>query len=306
MIHLERCQNKHRKFQCTFEEWVDELAQGGIQKEPPPADDASVAADVGRGGGGGGGATAGPGNNSTIQQSSTRSRSIASNNKGNKSEGSNTSKKSKEGGTTYDGAPTAGGASSSSPGTVTVAAAAAATVVVDESDNAFMISNEHFKSQHAIAQMEEMHYHYRLRMTSATDRQFFWKNLVKFREIVTNVEGDGGQGKHRSPNDDGGDVLDGPALSASGDGNTTTTTTTTMTTGTGGTKEMKRKKTVEEKFLAIPNRTIDLLAALYHKDLELWQQFLDHGTPRQPGAERTMYDYYLERKHRQNEEEGRS
>lgn len=208
MIYLDVCKNRKR-FQCTFAEWVDELARGGV------------------------------GNGAATNSSNSNSTSMAD-------------------------------------------VDTNIIVVVEESRNKLMSGNEHFKSQHSIAQMDRMHYHYRLRMTSERDRRYFWKHLVQFQEIVTNVEGDGGQGKVRMKSDEERPPLvDIEAI------------------------RIAKARKVEERFLSIPNRTIDQLATLYSKDLVLWQRFLDEGTPRMPGDEVTMYDFYLERKRRQLLEEGR-
>lgn len=193
-ILLDECRNENRTFQCTFEEWVDELADGG--------------------GGNGNSSRSGRG-------------------------------------------------------------------------NAFM-GNEHFKPQHAIAQMGAMHYHYRLRMSSEADRTFLWTTLLGLPEIVSNVEGDGGQGKVRTRAEkDVGGVVGG----VGGFGANTTTAAAVVSASSS-----------RERFFAIPRRTVDRLADLYREDLDLWQQFLDEGTPRRPGEEITMYDYYLERERTQQQQ----
>ncbi len=133
--------------------------------------------------------------------------------------------------------------------------------------------NEHFLPQFRIAQFSNMHYHYRLRMSSAIDRSFFWNTLVGSRERVAN-----GSTKHSDRAETGAEK--------SSHSEATTATATAASA-------------VQRKFEAIPNRTIDQLAMLYAVDLKLWQQFLDKGTPRQPGEE-TMYDYYLQTRGRQH------
>jgi hypothetical protein len=46
-------------------------------------------------------------------------------------------------------------------------------------------------------------------------------------------------------------------------------------------------------FESIPPKTMNQLAILYKDDLKLWQELLDYGTPRSPGEEITLYDYYI-------------
>jgi hypothetical protein len=45
------------------------------------------------------------------------------------------------------------------------------------------------------------------------------------------------------------------------------------------------------------NNTIRKLAELYKDDLKLWEDMLGHGTPREEGTERTVYDFYMEMVH---------
>ena len=64
-------------------------------------------------------------------------------------------------------------------------------------------------------------------------------------------------------------------------------TTTTTTTSIDNNKVLKL-------FESIPSETMNQLAILYKNDLKLWQELLDHGTPRSsPGEEITLYDYYI-------------
>jgi hypothetical protein len=122
----------------------------------------------------------------------------------------------------------------------------------------------------AIAQFSQMHYHYRLRMSSRIDRDFFWNTLLGSKEVVANDS----SSKHKS-------TANPTAVQSSANATTTTTTTTTAVSA------------IQKKFESIPTRTIDLLASLYVVDLHLWQHFLEEGTPREEGEE-TMYDYYIQ------------
>lgn len=127
--------------------------------------------------------------------------------------------------------------------------------------------NEHFLPQFNIAQFDRMHYHYRLRMSSSLDRNFFWNTLVGLKELVAN---DSSSKQHNTTN------TTDPSMD--------TTTTTPISP-------------IQRKFESIPNRTIDQLATLYAVDLHLWKHFLDEGTPREPDEE-TMFDYYLKTRKR--------
>lgn len=150
---------------------------------------------------------------------------------------------------------------------------------VDElaADPTRAFQNEHFRPQVSIIQMSSLHYHYRLRMSSPVDRAFLWDRLLHTHELVAN-----GSSKSQTP----------PLPHAA------TTTTTDGGSSPSESPPLAAATTVREKFDAIPPRTIDKLARLYHADLQLWKTFLEEGTPRQPGEE-SMYDHYMLRREKQ-------
>jgi hypothetical protein len=51
-------------------------------------------------------------------------------------------------------------------------------------DTEVAFKNEHFRPQVNMAQMDKMHYHYHLRMSSSVDQEFFWNNLLGMTKSI--------------------------------------------------------------------------------------------------------------------------
>jgi hypothetical protein len=124
--------------------------------------------------------------------------------------------------------------------------------------------NEHFRLQTEVAQFDQMHYDYKLRMSSKIDQDFFWNELVQMEAKVMNTSK-----------------------------NNTKTNTTTTSAGNQTATAPDVYAKVRGKFRGITNKTIVQIAAIYRDDLRMWEEILQWGTPRQEG-EYTMYDYYKE------------
>jgi len=110
--------------------------------------------------------------------------------------------------------------------------------------------NEHFKQQSVIAQLDRLHYHYVLRLTSEIDQTFFWDELLHYPRVMAHVR--------------------------------------PSTLGNASSSQR-----VEAMARTIPTETFHLIAALYARDMKLWGEVLERGTPRQD-TEYTLYDYYMQ------------
>ena len=122
-------------------------------------------------------------------------------------------------------------------------------------------TNEHFLPQNKVAQMQIMHYNYIFRMSSKSDQNFFWDNIVKMEAFGIN------QSSNSKSNSNS--TLSTPSL-----------------------QSMQEK--VKNKFAKIPNHTIAQMATLYKEDIKLWEMALEKGSEKDPNKEYTMYDYYKE------------
>jgi len=142
--------------------------------------------------------------------------------------------------------------------------------------------NEHFFRQTKIAQFDKIRYKYRLRMTSKTDVNFFFTHLLGLEENY---------GTANAKNKSSGEVK-----------MTDRNTNAVNATADAATTDTHHRNSGEKYGLyrSIPGRTIQTLARYYADDLELWQETLDYGTPRDDddGDETTLYDFYVEEKGR--------
>ena len=114
--------------------------------------------------------------------------------------------------------------------------------------------NEHLKQQSVIAQLDRLHYHYVLRLTSEIDQSFFWNELLHYPRVTAHVRSStfGNESSSFSPS--------------------------------------QRVKLVAR---SIPTETFHLMTAIYARDMKLWGEALERGTPRQD-TEHTLYDYYMQ------------
>jgi hypothetical protein len=167
-----------------------------------------------------------------------------------------------------------------------------------KSNDTRISKNEHFKTQTEIAQLNEIKYHYMLRMTSSKDLTFFFKNLIGLQNGVpkehANSSG-GGRRRHRSRR-----LQQQKNNNINNNNNNNVTVVTVVTTTNNNNSNSKNSNStyytnnkVLTLFESIPSRTMNQLARLYENDLQLWQEVLDYGTPRSPGEEITLYDYYI-------------
>jgi hypothetical protein len=108
--------------------------------------------------------------------------------------------------------------------------------------------NEHFDPQVNIAQMDKMHYHYLLRMSSSVDQQFFWNNLLGMTKSFKSNES----------------LKSNITLSD------------------------KNNITLSDKFKSVHLDTFEKLALIYDADLKLWGRALKQWTPRQTGEVTTF------------------
>jgi hypothetical protein len=151
--------------------------------------------------------------------------------------------------------------------------------------------NEHFMTQTQIAQFNEIRYHYKLRMTSNKDLAYFFKNLMGLKNGVPNEHANSSSGRRRS-------LRRRRQLRQlkNNDSNNKTTTNNNNGTVTNNNSNLYYAddyNKVLTLFESIPPKTMNQLAILYKDDLKLWQELLDYGTPRSPGEEITLYDYYI-------------
>jgi len=126
-------------------------------------------------------------------------------------------------------------------------------------------SNEHFVPQHKIAQFDSgIRYKYRLRMSSLTDLDFFFRDLLGFPDGAPKENANKSRPKPLQPQSQLGD------------------------------EQRHLGDEQRQEYSWKPNqKTLDRLARFYARDLKLWQQSLDYGTPRLPGDEVTLYDHYI-------------
>ena len=124
-------------------------------------------------------------------------------------------------------------------------------------------------------------------MTSHIDLTFLFKNLMGFKNGVPKEHiNSSSSTKNSNANGSSSKQKRSRRLQQQKDNNNVTVTTTT-TTSIDNNKVLKL-------FESIPSETMNQLAILYKNDLKLWQELLDHGTPRSsPGEEITLYDYYI-------------
>lgn len=136
--------------------------------------------------------------------------------------------------------------------------------------------NPHFRPQHEIAQLDKMHYHYYLRMSSPLDQRFFWKELVRIDDFKPSASSLSSSSSSFHPH---------KHYNQASRESATTGKSSTSTTGSSSSIQGMLREMINV------NTTLRTLANLYKSDLVLWKQFLQLGTPRQPG-EWTLYDYY--------------
>jgi hypothetical protein len=118
-------------------------------------------------------------------------------------------------------------------------------------DTKTAFKNGHFNPQVNIAQMDKMHYHYLLRMSSSVDQQFFWNNLLGMTKSFKSNE--------------------------SSNNNITLSD--------------KNNITLSDKYKSVHLDTFEKLALIYDTDLKLWERALIQWTPRQTGEVTTFDMY---------------
>jgi len=142
--------------------------------------------------------------------------------------------------------------------------------------------NPHFRPQSEIAQLDQMHYHYYLRMSSPLDQHFFWKELIRIDDFQSFASS--------SPSSSSASFQPYKHYNQA---SRVSATTTVPTTGKSTTATATTTNTIQGMLQEMTNvnTTLRTLANLYHTDLVIWGQLLQLGTPRQPG-EWTLFDYY--------------
>lgn len=159
----------------------------------------------------------------------------------------------------------------------------------------FTWNNEHFKPQTEIGQFNKMHYHYILRMSSNIDVAFYWKSLIRSTNGPIHANDSSSKNSKSSQLASKNTTnYRNHFFSSLNILNSKHNRQQQSSSGSSSTKENSPIKIMEEKYNRIaPQRTMDILAELYHTDLQIWSQLLKEGTRRSENEEITLYDIYM-------------